>query len=58
MDVVKEKVNSILVKYPAIDEPLKKVADKAGVDKAFVAIGAVAIPALFILMFGVGEFIV
>jgi len=54
-EVVKEKVNGILVKYPVIDEPLKTAASKIGVDKAFVAIGiCVLVPLIlsFFLSFG------
>jgi hypothetical protein len=55
VEVVKEKVNGILAKYPVIDQPLVKMASKVGVDKAFVAIGICVLVPLslsFFLSFG------
>jgi len=48
--MVKEKVNAVLDKYAVINDPLKKVAAKTGVDKAFIAI-AIAVGVPFVLYF-------
>lgn len=55
VDVVKEKVNGILSKYPAIDEPLGKLAAKAKIDKAFVAIGIAVVVLLLLFTLGSGD---
>jgi len=55
---VQEKVNSLLAKYPVVDDPLKKLSAKIGVDKSFVAIAAALLPLLFIFMLGTGEFVI
>lgn len=51
IDTVKEKVNGILAKYPAIDKPLTEAADKLKVDKAFLLLGAVAALPIIIFSF-------
>lgn len=52
VDTVKAKVNEILGKVPIVDEQIKKVADKLKVDKAFVAIGGVAVILGLIVLVG------
>ena len=47
IEVVKEKVNGVLAKYPVIDEPLTKLATNLKTEKAFIVIGIVlAVPIL------------
>lgn len=58
VEVVKEKVNGILAQYPQIDEPLKKVSEKVGVEKAFIAIGALLLPVILLFSMGSGTFLV
>ena len=57
VDQVKQKVNEMLAKYPVVDEPLNKLSAKIGVEKAFIAIGALIIPLLIVFTIGTGEFI-
>ncbi len=57
VDQVKQKVNAMLDKYPVIDEPIKKLAAQTGVDKAFIALGALLIPVLIVFTIGAGEFV-
>lgn len=58
VDTVKEKVNGVLSKYPAIDEPLSKAADSLKIDKAFIVIAiAIAAPILIYSLYTGGTFV-
>jgi hypothetical protein len=58
LDKVKEKVNSVLSKYPVIDEPLTKVAGNLKIDKAFIVIGiALAVPMLIYSVYTGGSLV-
>lgn len=57
VDVVKEKVQALLAKHPKIDEPITKLSEKVGVDKAFVALGIALVPIIIILSMGIGHFV-
>ena len=57
LDVVKDKVNGILAKYPVIDEPLKKLSEKVKVDKVYITFAIAAVPILLILALGTGHFV-
>lgn len=52
-----EKVNAFLKQLPQIDEKVSKLAEKAQVEKAYVALGIVAIPILFAIFFGYTHFL-
>jgi len=58
IDVVKNKINSILSKYPQFDEPLSRLAGSIGVDKPILALGIVLVPLLIIFVVGVGHFLI
>ena len=58
IEIVKEKVNGVLAKYPVIDEPLTKVATNLKVEKAFLVIGAIiAVPVLLFSLLSGGTLI-
>ena len=58
IDKVKEKVNSVLAKYPVIDEPLSKVAGNLKIDKAFIVIGIViAVPLIIYSVYTGGSLV-
>lgn len=58
IDKVKEKVNSVLAKYPAIDEPLSKFANNLKIDKAFIVLGvALALPVVFYSVYSGGSLV-
>lgn len=57
MDVVKTKVNELLASFPLADEQAKKLSEKIGVEKAFVALGVIAIPFIIMLSMGSGNFL-
>jgi hypothetical protein len=50
-EMVKEKVNAVLDKYPVINDPLKQVSLKVGVDKAFIAIAIVVLVPMVLYFF-------
>lgn len=52
LEVVKEKINGVLVKYPVVDEPLTKLSEKVKVDKAFIVLAIAAVPLLLCLALG------
>ncbi len=52
LEVVKEKINGVLAKYPVIDEPLTKLSEKVKVEKPFIALAIAAVPLLLCLAFG------
>jgi len=58
VDTVKAKVNEFLEKYPIINEPLVKLADKLKFDKAFIAIGVAVLPLFIAFFLGWGNFII
>ena len=55
IEVVKKHINEFLHKYPDVEVQVEKAAAKIGIDKAFVVIGAVAVPVLALLSFGSTE---
>ncbi len=57
LEVVKDKVKGVLAKYPVIDEPLTKLAEKAKVDKVFIAFGIALVPILLFCYLGSAHFI-
>jgi hypothetical protein len=58
LEKVKEKVHSVLAKYPAIDEPLSKMATNIKIDKAFIVIAAVlALPLVIYSLYSGGSLI-
>lgn len=58
VEVIKEKIDSVLLKYPVIDEPLTQLSEKCKVEKAYLAAGIGAAPLLILLFFGVGHFLI
>jgi len=58
VEVVKDKVHGLLAKHPKIDEPITKIAKKAGIDKAFVALGVALVPVIILLSMGIGHFVI
>mmetsp|Transcript_14523 Transcript_14523/g.19910 ORF Transcript_14523/g.19910 Transcript_14523/m.19910 type:complete len:172 (+) Transcript_14523:52-567(+) len=60
VEFIKDKINSVIEKYPAVDDQLKNATKMLGgkVDKAFVAIGSLVIPLFVIFIFGVGHFLI
>ena len=59
LDKVKEKIDAFLVKYPKVDDALKEVSAKLGVEKLYIALGIVALPFVLILFsLGSGDFFV
>jgi hypothetical protein len=47
IDMIKEKINGVLAKYPVIDEPLAKVATNLKTEKAYIVIGILlAVPVI------------
>ena len=59
IDVVKEKIEIFLSKYPQVDDVLKQVSSKIGVEKPYVTIGIALLPVLLLLFaIGSGDFIV
>lgn len=52
LEVVKEKINGVLVKYPVVDEPLTKLSEKVKVDKAFIVLAIATVPLLLCLALG------
>ena len=57
LEVVKEKVNGILEKYPVINQPLTNLSEKVKVDKVYLTLAIAAVPILLILALGTGHFI-
>ena len=51
LEVVEQKIASILEKYPAVDEPLKTASEKTGVKKELIVLGAVVLIPVLILFF-------
>lgn len=56
IDVIKEKIDSVLAKYPVVNDPLTELSSKVKVEKAFLAVGIAAVPILILLFCGAGGF--
>lgn len=54
---IKVKVDEFLAKVPVVDEQVKKIADKLKIEKAYVAVSAVAVIFLLIVLIGGGEIV-
>lgn len=59
LNVVKEKIEMAIKKYPVVEEPLNQLSTKlGGVDRAFIAMGVITIvPLLIISIMGTGSFL-
>ena len=49
MEQIKTSIDEFVILYPAINDPLTNIANKAGIDKALVVIGGAIL--VLILMF-------
>ena len=58
LEAMKDKIDSFLVLYPVIDEPLKKVAASIKVEKAYIFTAACALPVLLMYFVGIGHVII
>ena len=45
-------MNEFLHKYPDIEDHVEKIAAKAGIEKAFIVLGAICIPCFILLSIG------
>lgn len=59
LEVIKEKVETAIKKYPVVEEPLNQISKKlGGVDRAYVALGLITIvPLILIAVMGTGNFL-
>lgn len=60
IESLRDKVNGVLEKYPAVDEPITKITGLLGgkVDKAYVAVALAVIPIVIVLVGGVGHLLI
>jgi len=54
---IKAKINEVVAKVPVIDKQLTLLADRVKVEKPFVALAVGALPMLFLLWLGCGNFL-
>ena len=56
IQTIKTKVNEVLAKYPVIDGPLTKVAEKINIEKTYVVLGIViSVPVILMSLLSGGS---
>jgi hypothetical protein len=58
VQLAQSKINETLHKFPHVEDKVEQVAQKLKIDKAWVAVGLLAIPFFLLLVVGSGSFFV